>query len=336
LTPDSFCVNFAREIITLRFLRGFLLRSFSLRVPEGEPMLKCSLAKKMPGDRSMKCLFHFEVLALYEKTYSDGYCKHGDLDLEIEVYLAHLRLIIENHLGANPPAAVTMSFIYKLHTNDLYLSKACAQGSEIAWNQFASKYGKYLKDLARFACNSLDLGIEIADQVMVNMFLPDKSGRSRIASFDGRSSLAAWLRVIVNNQALRERKRKCNNLEALEDLPEVADEMAMGKVYALLRAHRYEPLINEALKEAIEKLSARERAMLLLRCEEELQVTEIARIFSVNPSTVTRALQMIQQRIRDGVASILSCRHGLNNDAIKECFIDIIENPGYRVLAPVK
>lgn len=172
--------------------------------------------------------------------------------------------------------------------------------------------------------------------MMINMFLPDHSGLSRIASFDGRISLGAWLRVIVNYQAFKERKRKCNNLEPFEVVPEVTDEDAMATVYASLRANRYGPFINDALKEAIERLSGRERAMLLMRYEEELQAAQIARVFGLSASTVTRALQTIQQKIRDEVASILFRKHRLSDDAIKECFTAIIENGGYSILALVK
>lgn len=278
----------------------------------------------------------FEFRTLYEKGYSDGYSQHGDLNLALEVYADRLSSVIENHLGANPAKPVVIDFFQKLYTNDLYLTVACAQGGETAWERFVEKYGCYIKDLGRFASGSADLGIEVADRVMINLFLPDHSGLSHIASFDGRISLGAWLRVIINYQASKERKRKCNNLEPLEGLPEATDEVAMDTVYAMLRVNRYEPYINDALQEAIERLSVPERAMLLMRYEEELKATEIARVLGVCPSTVTRALQTIQQKIRDEVASILFRKHRLSDDAIKECFIAIIENGGYSILAVVK
>ena len=68
---------------------------------------------------------------------------------------------------------------------------------------------------------------------------PDRSGHSRIASYDGRSSLATWLHVIVTHRVANERVRKWNTVERPGDMPDVADHAALGDLEAELRAHRY-------------------------------------------------------------------------------------------------
>jgi len=127
---------------------------------------------------------------LFEQAYSDGYGFHGDLGLEAEVFAEHLTTIAEKHLGPGAPRSATFSFIDSLHISDVYLAAACAQHSAAAWSRFMGLYQKYLKNIALPVSPSRDSASELADSVLVELYLPDRSGHSRIASYHGRSSFA--------------------------------------------------------------------------------------------------------------------------------------------------
>src|SRR5262245_1515371 len=82
------------------------------------------------------------------QAYHDGQAKHGDLGLKKDVFKSHVLDIVEKHLGPCCSTAAALFFIKNLHLTDLYLSIACAQGSETAWTIFNAIYRKYIRDLA--------------------------------------------------------------------------------------------------------------------------------------------------------------------------------------------
>jgi RNA polymerase sigma-70 factor, ECF subfamily len=166
--------------------------------------------------------------------------------------------------------------------------------------------------------------------------LPDRSGRSRIASYDGRSSLATWLRVIICHSAINERARKSNNMTRLDDLCEKADEEAARSIEMTLRSGRYRSLIRDSLEHACGELTDRERLLLLLRYENGLQLGQISRLFGLHQANITRQLVRVQAKIRRSFELTLIRKYKLGQAAIDECLSEIAENPAYSILALIK
>ncbi len=270
------------------------------------------------------------------RAYTDGLACHGDLSLKAETFATRLKRIAEVHLGTEALTETRLEFLSALHTNDLYLSISCMQSSEAGWRRFDACYRPYLAGLASFTCRSTDAGTEIADRVINDMFLPDQLGQPRIATFDGRVPLAAWLRAIVTYRAFKERNRLCNNLEWIESLPEMVDENAVRNVDGAVKSDRYEAIARDALGEASRTLTSRERTILLLRYEEQLHAKEIARIYAVNPSTITRAIQRACNKLKVEVVSVLSSKYRLGDLAINECVDYILENPRHSILTLIR
>jgi RNA polymerase sigma factor (sigma-70 family) len=197
-------------------------------------------------------------------------------------------------------------------------------------------YQTYLKAIALPVSPSSDAARELADSVLVELFLPDRSGNSRIASYHGRSSLTTWLRVIVCHRAINERERKDNSLERIESMPAVAATSGVRNIEAVLRSLRYEDMLEDSLRKSCNRLTDRERLLLLLRYDEELQVSQIARLLGVYPSTVTRQLERVHGKLRENVVSTLASEHNLQQDAIEECLTDLLDNPSHSILALIK
>ena len=139
--------------------------------------------------------------ALYDHAYSEGSKLYGDLGLSTAEFAARLASVIQKYLGPIPAETAVADFLLGLRTNDLYLSCACAVPSELAWRRFESDYRTYFFDIANQACESREAADDLARGVLADLFLPDRSGQSRIASFEGRCSLASWLRVVIERKA---------------------------------------------------------------------------------------------------------------------------------------
>lgn len=274
--------------------------------------------------------------SLAAQAYSGGYASHGDIDLQPERFENQLRMVIEKHLGSNAPAAATLSFFSTLHTTDLYLTVACSQSSDRAWVRFVTAYQRYIDKVARFVSPTSDTARELASDVMADLFMPDKSGRSRIASFDGQQSLATWLRVLMSNRATNLRMLKWNTREPIERLSDVADVASITRMEAAINASKYEAILEDCFKLASESLTDRERLILLLHYDDGLRLFEVARTLDVHPSGITRQLQKTHLKLQKKIISVLTVKYHLGPAAIKECLGDLLENPAHSLLVILK
>jgi RNA polymerase sigma-70 factor len=255
----------------------------------------------------------------------DAIAFHGDFGLTPDAWAQRIEAILRRcHKDPTEPSAAL--FAERLHNRDLYLATCCAEALDSAWRRFEELYQRYIQDLVRCLARNALQAADVGEGLLVDLFLPDRSGQRRIASYDGRSSLATWLHVIVTHRVANERVRKWNTVERPGDMPEVADRRALGEIEADLRAERYGHAIDEALRRACASLDAPERQMLIWRYERGLLLDEIGHLLSVHPSTVCRRLDRLLTRLRGEVMTTLSGTYGMPEAAIHECLSDVRDN----------
>ena len=141
--------------------------------------------------------------------------------------------------------------------------------------------------------------------------------------------------MIVNNNAVNERERKCNNFQSVEGLQQMEGGGGILFLEQSLRANTYGSAITEALRLAVESLTAAERRLLLLRYDEELRVSEIAREMALTSVHTGRRIKAIHRKLRDQVVAALR-RKGFAQAAVEECRSEILENVEYSILALVR
>jgi RNA polymerase sigma-70 factor len=287
-----------------------------------------------------------ELDSLIASAYSEGRTRFGELGLELPTYSSRISSILKKHLGPSPGSSEAVSFVKLLHGRDLYLATACAQHSPghsedrngnglpehagAAWKMLETTYKGFVCDLVRFFYRPGFISQDLADNLIADLFLPDRSGVSRIASYDGRSSLSTWLRVIICNRSIN--AQRCSATAKSTDIqPEVPDEPALLNIEMTMRARRYRNALEDALGCACHNLTPRERLILLWRYEDGLQLGQIAKLLGIHQSNVTRQLERMQSKLRDDVVTVLCTRHGLSRLAINECLEDIIENPRHDI-----
>jgi len=252
---------------------------------------------------------------------------YGDIGVSPDVFAGYVWNITLKHLhqleGSGELLAI--EFAKKLYLCDLYLTCGCVSDCEKAWKTLDSRFRKFVTDLVRHCYRPGTDIEEIADAVLVSLYLPDRSGRQRIASYDGRSSLATWLRVIVINRAINQRTSQ--RILSQEDITEVPDSRALVSLESVLRARRYQKALTDSLTAALQQLTTRDRLMLLWRYEENMPLGEMAKLLGIHQSNVTRQLIRLQTRLREAVIRSLVARHKLSSSAIAECLADTIDNP---------
>jgi RNA polymerase sigma-70 factor (ECF subfamily) len=271
----------------------------------------------------MPAPIHFA--AIVSDTFSEGHAYYGNVDICLELFGDYVWGIACKLLNGPSDEAAIVDFTKKLYLRDLYLACGCVYKSEKAWTTFDHRYRRFITDLVRFSYRHGADNEEIADSVLVSLYFNDRSGRQRIASYDGRSSLATWLRVIVINRAINDRNdRRLSSDEGVGDVP---DCRALTDVELSLRAERYGRILSESLAQALRDITEKERLMLLWRYEQNLQLGEVARLMGIHQSNVTRQLLRLQARIRCGVIQALASQHQMSPSAIEECLADIVDNP---------
>ncbi len=261
---------------------------------------------------------------------------YEDVGLEIEIYKQRVLEILMKYSTEPPNTLARVNLLSRIHTNDLYLTTACAQGNEVAWQRFDQTYRSQVYRLARSFSTTVDLGDELAGSLLADLFFTDQSNRPRIASYEGLGSLNRWLRIVVAHRAANERERKWNQVEGLAQAQEVIEQCYVKRLEARMRANRYTALIGDALRQASRTLNERERLILLMKYDEALSSKEVAATLGVQPPRVTQLLQQIRQKIKQGVIEILSQKYKLSREAIEECLTDLAENPEHSIVESLK
>jgi RNA polymerase sigma-70 factor len=287
--------------------------------------MNASASVVSPFSTEERCDLATTVDAAYQK----GLLAHGDLDLPSEKYRDHIYAVLDKCLDPVSGENQRVDFVKQLHTDDLYLARGCADRGEKAWNRFDALYHKYLNDLIGYLCSLRHVASELMETVMIDLFLPDRSGRSRISSYDGRSSLSTWLRVVVTNRVINEGQRK-SNTSRVDISGDFVDGSTVSCLDSRIAMSRYEGLIRESLRHACANLSVRERMILLWRFEDEHQLGDIASRLGVHQSTITRTVERIARKLKQQLISSLSeCQ--LDKAAIEECITVLVDGNDHSI-----
>jgi RNA polymerase sigma-70 factor (ECF subfamily) len=211
------------------------------------------------------------------------------------------------------------------HAADLELARLCATGDEHAWERFIREY----RPLLYRAADALDRtggAREIADSLYADLYGVKDGGRQRqslFQYFQGRSSLATWLRAVLA-QRFVDRLRVQRRLEPLPD-EEVA---ARDAVPPDPDRARYVALVRHALGCAAGRLTARDRLRLGCYYVQELTLAQTGRLLKEHEATVSRQLARTRRAIRDEVERQLREEAGLSDEQIAACFASVADDPG--------
>ena len=220
-----------------------------------------------------------------------------------------------------PAPAALREYLLRLHSKDLALAAACAEGSEPAWEEFVSRYGSYLRRAAAAilrAAASDPRTSELADSLLSDLYgvhsrareaTPAQKVDSLFRYFHGRSSLNTWLRAVLAQRhidQIRSRKR----FDSLDEEPAPGHsrrvpEPATAGLAADPRRGEYLRRFSEALAGALGALDERDRTRLELYYAEERTLAEIGRAIGEHESSVSRNLERVRKELRATVEGLL-------------------------------
>jgi RNA polymerase sigma-70 factor len=250
------------------------------------------------------------ILEAYERCQ----LRYPAVQIPIEVFQKRVDEILSSEMR---PAGNEgrLEALAKIHCEDLYLAIACAHEDRVAWEHFADDYLPLLRQFAAKACGNAGEGEDLAQEIITKL-LNDKK---RLAGYNGRGSLANWLRVAVSHAAV-DRFRRARKQTSLEEIQESAPAVLADRVEhddEESLDSRWGPIISKIANDCLGKLPARNRLLLCLYYLQSVPLKNIGRRFGISEATAYRWIDRMRREIKKQVERELRKKHGLRSSEME-------------------
>jgi len=174
---------------------------------------------------------------------------------------------------------------------DLYLAAACGTGDGVALAAFERE----ILAPTRGAIRSIDANDDFVDEAFQRLRASLFVGgtRSGIEGYAGRGPLRAWVGVSAVRTALMMRRLRARTKEvpADDDWTEALATISTNNPELELLKQQYAAAFSQALRQAIQALEPRLRAVLRMSFVDAASIDEIASVYSVHRATAARWIQ---------------------------------------------
>jgi RNA polymerase sigma-70 factor, ECF subfamily len=186
---------------------------------------------------------------------------------------------------------------FEARGTELVLAHAAAAGDPVAVAAFEREVLAQVRGIIRRYARDDARTDEIMQQLRIHLLLGDDKAAPRLARFDGRAALGAWVAMCAARVALHALRSERARREVSDEWSEaLATLPAVDPVVEELRV-RHAAQLTEALRDACLELPRRQRAVLRLLFVDGASVDEIATIYAVHRVTVWRWVQEAQMQI---------------------------------------
>ncbi|MCS6886281.1 MAG: sigma-70 family RNA polymerase sigma factor [Acidobacteriota bacterium] len=258
--------------------------------------------------------------AVYRKQISNVLsCCKSKYDFDYERVASLLYVVVLKYLNATSEREVNR-FLSELNVGELILARACAQGSERAWEDFLRDYRGFLQSIAKQVAG-VDLNEEdLLEAVLAELYGVGQEGirRSKFENYSGRGSFKGWLRAVVYQVSVNMRRASRRFVQPAEEIKPTLDTSERPAA-SNEKLSACAECLSRALIEVLTKRNAQERLLLSYYYYDGLTLKQIGLLFNVHEATVSRWLQKLQKCMRKEVMKVL-IGTGMKVDQIEECF----------------
>src|SRR5258708_1792487 len=238
-----------------------------------------------------------KALALHER------CGAAAYGMDHEQFAAILRDILSKYSPQASPEEAA-EFCSGLRLEELALARACAAGSERAWQDFINRYRNKLRAMALHITRDGAHASELADSLFADLYgvnTRDGVRHSKLVFYTARGSLEGWLRTVMAQEFIN-RYRKQKRVISLDEQEEKGTQFIAPNPQPLPPSHvRLEAATDEALAE----LSAEDRYVLAAYHLDGRTLAEIARALRLHDSTISRRLDRVTATLRKRILGCL-------------------------------
>ena len=261
------------------------------------------------GPRNLLAGLESLVGELYERSTAARY------DLQRADFHAVLEQIARKYLPEGDRHEIEQ-FLNALRVEELALARACAAGSERAWEEFLTRYRERLFDCARAITKDEATGRELADSLYTDLYgTRTREGErvSKLSSYYGRGSLEGWLRTVLAQEFVN-RYRSHKRMVSLEEQQEDGVQFVAATVDPQPPA---DPRLEAATDAAFAALGGEERYILASYYLDGRSLAEVARTLGVHESTISRKVEKITGTLRKKIIEELG-RKGMSRRQAQE------------------
>ncbi len=255
--------------------------------------------------------------------------RYPTIDLAFEDFAAHIDQIFDAEVRHTEGVS---DLLDRIHYEDLFLALACSQGNRIAWEYFVDEYLPLVQRYAGQACRHMAESEDLAQEIVAGLL----DDRRRLAGYNGRGSLAGWLRVSVSHAAI-DRFRRARHQVPLEEASGEGDNFAgpAGRTSGpdpidCLDA-RWGPVLLGVLTDEIGRLNPRDRLMLSLYYLQGVPLRLIGRHLGVHEATASRWLDSVRRGLRKSIEREMKRRHGLRPRDLESILQWVAEADGFHL-----
>lgn len=198
------------------------------------------------------------------------------------------------YLAARLPDSAPAEGLSRVHVADLFIACGCVLGDAPAIAAFQADHGDAIRaHLARIERASAE---DLAQALLTRLLVGEAEELPRLVSYAGRSSLAAWLKVVATREALTHRRRRTELAPTPEvSLAELVDAGDDPELFLMRARHRDD--FRRAFEDALAELDARDRTLLRYQLVDRLTIDELARLDGVHRATAARRLAKVREQL---------------------------------------
>jgi RNA polymerase sigma-70 factor (ECF subfamily) len=258
------------------------------------PLAAVFLAARAPEDAAIDAdpAADAALEAALARLLAEGRAAWKDAAIDASTYV---RYVAERAPGSTP------AHLERLQAADLYLACACAAGDAGSLAALDRRYLAPLPQILARKGTALDLAEEVVQALRERLFVGTPGARARIVDYDGRGSLAGWVRVAAIRAASNARRDEARRAD-LTDAAGPALMTVIDPELALIK-RRYGLAFQAALHDAFAALAEEERNVLRLHFLDGLNLDAIARALGMSRATAGRRMisgraQVLEETLR--------------------------------------
>lgn len=199
---------------------------------------------------------------------------------------------------------------------DLYLAIACIAGVETAITALDKRYLSGLAALLVRHGQDPATADDVVQTVRVRFLVGDADTAPRIASYDGRGSLASWIRVAAVRTAITAHRKYSRETPADEvDAVAAAPCPELGVLRRQLGAE-----FEIAFRAAFQALTPRDRNLLRYQVIDRLSIDRIAAVHGVHRATAARWVAQARAALVEGIRSTMQDRLRIGSAELDSLF----------------
>jgi RNA polymerase sigma-70 factor (ECF subfamily) len=208
------------------------------------------------------------------------------------------------------------------HAADMYLACACSLGVSGALAAFERTFFGDLSRAVAAVDSSQAFVEEVLQATRERLLVGTSAEPSKIADYAGRASLRSWLSAVAVRWAISQRRRKSDQRHETFTAEDDRRLAMGGPEFDYLRG-RYKDAFEDAVRDAIERLPAKQRLLLRLNLVDGMSIDKLAVAYHVGRSTAARWLASARSALLEEARREMRAKLGLTASELESIGADM-------------